>query len=160
MAIVVYGLIDPRTGQLRYIGKSTHLKRRLNVHNRAHGTGHRANWLRELVTAKLQPDVVVLESFESEEAAYQAEIEWIGMAKSWGAKLTNHATGGEGGFTGASVRPEVKEKIRNSLRGHKLSAETRAKIGAANSKALAGKPKTPEHAANISKGKKRQQHGA
>lgn len=51
----------------------------------------------------------------------------------------NNSSGGESGSFGYTFTPEQRAKISNSLKGHKVSEETRKKIGYANSIALKGR---------------------
>ena len=62
---LIYGLIDPRTRCLRYIGK-THKRRelRLKEHIEAAEDGETSyvyNWIRELLTSGYIPEIFVLE---------------------------------------------------------------------------------------------------
>lgn len=60
---LIYGLLDPRTGLLRYIGKSTCGLRRPRMHRsvpKKEGK-HKTNWLLQLQREGLEPEIVVLE---------------------------------------------------------------------------------------------------
>lgn len=63
---VVYGLYDPRTGELRYIGKTVQgARRRVNGHlcdSIRHGDTHVARWLRVLGHDGIRPAARVLEN--------------------------------------------------------------------------------------------------
>jgi len=60
----IYGLVDPRTGQIRYIGRSEAPERRLSHHMSTARTGNdatpKADWLRELIAANTSPLVAIL----------------------------------------------------------------------------------------------------
>jgi hypothetical protein len=65
---VIYSLVDPRTGVPRYIGKTVHLRSRLNHHvSRAVDSSPRGEWIRELKANGLRPTAVVLAEAESAE---------------------------------------------------------------------------------------------
>lgn len=61
----IYSLIDPRTGVVRYIGKTDNTKRRLRVHlaeaKHSNGHNHRLNWIRSLLSENLVPILIILE---------------------------------------------------------------------------------------------------
>ena len=44
----IYGLTDPRTGEVRYVGKADHPERRVGEHLKAKDPCHRVHWLQEL----------------------------------------------------------------------------------------------------------------
>lgn len=155
----VYGLIDPRNNQLRYVGKTSDPRGRLYAHKSRKGKSHRANWIQQLKSEGLLPVMIVLETLSSDVDAYQAEREWISMVRSWGAALCNHADGGEGGFAGAKRLTPISEetRIRMSLaqQGKKLTEETKIKMKQAHlgkASPLRGRKQTPEHRAAISQG--------
>ena len=125
----VYGLLDPRTGHLRYVGKASCLRDRAVKHlcpSNLAGSSHRVRWLRQLRQLHLKPVPVVIETFDTEAASLLAEIELIEYFRYLGCNLTNTAPGGIGGYTGP------------------MSAETRAKLSASNRQ-----PKSAEHRARI-----------
>lgn len=98
--MVVYGLIDPRTDCLRYVGKTTNLKKRYSRHCNPQRSdrSHRGCWLRGIRNSGLQPVVVVLEEV-AEQDVVDAECFWIASLRAAGADLVNAANGGEGGAT-------------------------------------------------------------
>lgn len=94
--ITIYGLVDPRTFQVRYIGKSVRPEERLKRHLReASYTADtpKLNWLRELASHGLQPILHTLETVSIDEWEH-AEKEWIAHYRACGAELTNVADGG------------------------------------------------------------------
>lgn len=116
---IIYGLEDPRTGQIRYVGRSSSGLERPKHHTvpaalAKEPNRHKASWLRGLVAEGKKPTIRVLEAFESGDDLTSAERFWIAQAKGLAWPLTNLTDGGEG------------------LLGRKHSAETKAKIGAGN----------------------------
>lgn len=172
---VVYGLIDPRNGQIRYVGKSTSGSRRPFQHGQPYSLklpGHKTNWLRQLAAEGLRPEVVILD--DSPTSLDAAEQFWIAYFRFVGADLTNHTIGGDG-MVGFRHSPATKAKIAAAKRGRppppaaieaaravtlgrKLSPSHIAKMKAALSgrapKCARG-PKSPEHRAKIAESNRR-----
>lgn len=164
---LIYGLVDPRTGHLRYVGKSTSGLKRPRMHTQpwalAHAGGsHRGCWFRSLVAEHLQPEVTILQEVTGSEDLYDLERRWISYLRGLGCPLTNTTDGGAG-CQGVSPSAETRAKITAANTGKVHSAETRAKMSAARqrrvitaetrakaSASLKGRVVTPEHAAKIS----------
>ena len=134
MRCFIYGLIDPRDGQLRYVGKSTSGMKRPRSHvspthlSKEHT--HKANWLRQLLSLGLKPDIEVLETCSSPEELSEAERFFIAYFRMVGANLTNLTDGG--GSSGRRLSAEVCERIARKLRGLPQSEETKKKRAEAN----------------------------
>ena len=121
--LLIYGLVDPRTGELRYVGKSTSgLKRPRNHCSPSHlkYKTHCAAWIRSLIAIGIRPDIVILDEspFAGNDTLEQAEIFWIAYWRAVGADLTNHTAGGEG-LRGRRHSEETKYKIGSGWRGKK-----------------------------------------
>lgn len=138
--VFIYGLCDPDSHELRYVGKTKHLRNRLTQHlnpNVKSGEG-RARWIKSLLDSGKKPEIFTLE--ECQENGWQeAEKFWISYLKSIGCNLVNFSDGGGGNVF---YDPELRRRLGNSSRGKKrpLSKETIAKISASNK----GKIRTPE----------------
>lgn len=119
IVIYIYALIDPRTGDIRYIGKTKNLRARNNSHrsevNRK--TYHLYRWIAQLKQQGLEPDLIVLEETNEQEWA-ERECFWIAKGRELGWRLTNITNGGKGG---------------PSNLGREHSEQTRKKISLANS---------------------------
>lgn len=147
----VYALRDPRTGAIRYVGKTVVIPRdRFLRHVRdalSYGVDtHVARWIRTLDT---EPVFSILEQCSIEDVA-EAECRWIAKAREEGCRLTNLTDGGDG-VPGYRASPETCAKIGAVHRGKIMSAETKAKI-AATKLARYGPPrvrKTPEEVSAI-----------
>lgn len=163
MKYLIYGLLDPRTEELRYIGRSSSGLTRPSMHwvpsKIQTDKTHKGNWIRSLLRAGLLPKITVLETFRSATPLNEAEQKWIQRWKTKGAKLTNGTIGGEG-ITGWKHTPEAREKIRLALIGRPMSekarqtiskamrtrvvnSDTRARMSAAT-KGIS-RPRSPEH---------------
>lgn len=121
----IYGLIDPRTNQLRYVGKTvltpdrrvfTHKWRaRVHPHKR-----HSMAWLLSLEKDGVEPDVFTIEEVPIGGDWVEAEQFWIAYFRFIGADLCNHTDGGEG-QPGHKQSPEtIKKRIRRGAEHHRF----------------------------------------
>lgn len=137
---VVYGLYDPRTNELRYVGKTTYgVYRRMRGHYRSARIGRNtyvAHWLTNLRRDGLAPTVRILDTCLFPELLNDLERDWIRRARKQGARLTNLTDGGEGAL-GRRLSDEAKARISAAAKGNtkcagrQVSDETRARMGAA-----------------------------
>lgn len=86
----IYGLCDPSSGEIRYIGESQNPKARLSGHLAAphHGNVALAEWFNQLKLRGAQPDLVILDR-DSE----WTERAWISFLRCIGADLLNRLPG-------------------------------------------------------------------
>ena len=137
---LVYGLIDPRTNELRYIGKSSRGLKRPKLHRQPKyriGKTHRRMWLMSMwEDNETVPSVLVLKECQSESEALEQEVILIAFFKQTGIDLTNGTDGGDG------------------ISGHKMTEDTRAKM----SKSKLGVKFSPEHCSNMGKAKLGKKH--
>ena len=84
----IYGLKDPRTNEIRYIGRTRYPERRLAFHLYSPTNPELGLWLAELQQENLKPYMEILETLGESvaEAEYQ-EVYWI--QKYAGKKLLN-----------------------------------------------------------------------
>ena len=113
--VYIYGLVDPRTGYVRYVGKSHNPKNRLNGHlieRRLKDNTHKSHWLNSLVSCGLKPELIILEETNRNDWP-SAETKWIAYYRSIPGypKLTNKTNGGEGTY-GYRFSDEQKDKLR------------------------------------------------
>lgn len=133
----IYGLKDPRTDEIRYIGKTNDCVVRLKYH-RGHcktGTTHKDNWLVGLKAAGYEPDMVVLEETQTDPQAYEREQYWIEYGRHQGWRLTNHTDGGEG-TPGYRWTDEQRAAFSAKKKGVKFSDEHRAALSFAQKERL------------------------
>lgn len=172
MDIGIYGLIDPITKELRYIGLSKNIQVRYSQHC-SHSASTKGsyllNWLNNLQSKNLKPELIILEVCKEKDLS-ENEIFWISYFKSLGCNLVNLTSGGEN-FNHSII---TKNKISETLLGHQVKEETKVKIRLARAKQVInpmsneqkqkislihkGKPKSKEHREKLSliqKGKKR-----
>lgn len=122
--VVIYGLCDPRTGELRYVGKSHKPDFRLYIHiwdakNRPRTRLH--TWIRSLVREDVEPEQFIIE--ECGEDWIEAEVFWIGYFRFIGCDLVNHTNGGEGLW---NPTPEVRAKMSEAHKGYQFTEERKA----------------------------------
>lgn len=133
---LIYALVDPRTKEWRYIGKSSSGLTRAQAHRwpsilKRTAKTHCTCWVKSLMSQGLEYEIVVLEEFENAEKLNEAETEWIAEARRLGVPLTNHTDGGEG-VSGYKATEETKRKLSKSLKGRTHSIEARAKLSIAH----------------------------
>lgn len=125
----IYALIDPRTQEVRYIGKANNPFDRLKGHlGEKKSNTHKYHWIETLKTELIVPILQILEVCDKV-AWQEKEIYWIKFFKSIGSNLTNSTDGGDG-YT--EMSKEVREKISKLNRlnkGRKFSEERNRKIG-------------------------------
>jgi hypothetical protein len=143
----IYVLYDPRSGEARYVGKSSRPIQRLQNHwNEVPSNCHRSHWIQELRRLGLKPELEVVESIQSvdEETWKIRERWWIAQLKALGANLVNNTDGGDGvtglpletrkkmaaTWKGRKHKPESLIKMSNVRRGRKYSEASKAKRAA------------------------------
>jgi len=89
----IYYHTDPRTNEVRYIGKGKG-RRAWVIGNRRYA--HHKNWLNELKGLGLKPVVQIVEYFENEQDAFDKERDLIKSEREKGTKLCNVTDGGDG----------------------------------------------------------------
>src|SRR5258708_6389227 len=113
----IYGLRDPHTGEIRYVGKANDPQRRLTYHlcdSQLAPKTHRNHWLRSLKSLGLKPSLVILETLAPCDDWKAAEQRWIASFLRDGVKLTNGTAGGDGLHNPSD---EVRVKCGASRRG-------------------------------------------
>lgn len=129
----VYGLIDPITAELRYIGYSMHPEERNLQHyypSKLKKRGHRNHWLKGLLRIGKRAEMIMLEAYPTKKEAGQAETELIEYYRWIGCNLTNQALGGEGGSTrlGQTNSPEMRANISKGQMGKVISEDAKEKM--------------------------------
>lgn len=135
---IVYGLIDPASDELRYVGKSINGMRRAKVHvYRKNEKGHCGNWVRSLRAQGLRPDILVIETLETDVELDDAERFWIAYFRMIGARLTNATDGGDGwaiGDRNPMRDPAAVSRYIAANKGRKLTTEHKQAISRATSR--------------------------
>lgn len=125
---LIYGLVDPRTLLVRYIGLSSHGLARPAKHRYAASLrrkSHKNHWIKALRAEGLDYIIVVLE--ESPQDLNATEIWWIAYGRACGWPLTNLTDGGEGQL-GFVPSPETRAKLSAATKGIPKPPERRAQM--------------------------------
>ncbi len=124
-ALFIYGMSDPRTNEIRYVGKTHNLIGRLENHlRRKDERSIKSKWIKDLKCLNLAPEIFILEEVKNENWQ-ELEIFWIQYLKFIGCNLTNSTAGGMGM---RNMVPELSGRIKNSRKGLRYSEESRQKI--------------------------------
>jgi len=123
---IIYGLVDPDTKEIRYIGKSSYGLKRPKEHfkpsNYMKQQNHKAHWIKKLKSQGKEPDIVILKDANSEEELNLLEIETIKEYREKYGNLTNGTDGGEGSL--GWVPTEENKKNMSAGRTKYLSSLT------------------------------------
>lgn len=118
MNVSIYVLIDPRSGEIRYVGQT---RRSLSIRLREHVQGRRwcrrMAWLTVLRRQEVTPVIRLVQQVPIA-AVDEAERYWIAYFRGIGCALVNSTDGGDG------------------CSGHSMSDEGRSKIAVANSRRI------------------------
>lgn len=141
----IYGLVDPITKQLRYVGQTRRGFKRIKEHLRPsvlkrESHTHKSRWISKLKDLGQKPEVVVFQFFEDDEWLNEAEKRWIEYFKQAGHSLVNGTEGGDGS-SGLKHTEATKKKMSASHMGIPNPA-----LGTWAKANFTGKPKSPEHA--------------
>lgn len=160
--IYIYGLVDPNTHDVRYIGKSIRPRERLQNHCNDHASCHRTYWIQSLVSRGQHPELVILEELSDTDDWQSSERAWIAKARAAEWPLTNSTSGGDGV---SDLTPESRERMARTWKGRKHRPESLLKIGAASRQRrhteewrqrmhekMRGREFTAEHRQRLSKG--------
>jgi hypothetical protein len=96
MRTYIYALIDPRDGQMKYIGKANNPQRRYKDHLTDFRTEwQKALWIRQLKALKLKPELEILDEVNLIGWEFW-EMWYIAYFRSIGVNLLNVKPGGNG----------------------------------------------------------------
>lgn len=98
MIVYIYALVDPDTNEVRYVGATDNIERRMREHLAPNikKSRKKAEWIIELKAEGKQPNLSILEVCP-EENAVPCECKWIARYQVLGAPLLNVQAGGAGG---------------------------------------------------------------
>lgn len=106
LVVYIYGLRDPFTRQIRYVGKTNDLKKRFAQHLRGDKSNHaKRKWIKQLLLEQGKPEIVILQ--ETNESEWEdAEKYWISRGRELGWDLFNLTDGGC--VAGAPINCDIK----------------------------------------------------
>jgi len=126
----IYGLIDPRNNEVKYVGKTFRLERRFKDHLNEKSNTLKTAWIGKLKKLNLIPELFILDETNIEKCD-NLEIYWICQMKTWGFSLKNMTNGGDGSY---GVKPwnkglkgifhhtnESKKKMSDKRKGKELT---------------------------------------
>lgn len=156
MTAYIYALQDPRTYEVRYIGKSVSPKNRLRNH--INGQRYAQNWrmrqwIGELRADARRPVLMIVDECDLENWQ-ERERHWIKIFREVGSRLCNIESGGNGLH---AATYEMRANMRAAAVGKTLTAEHKARIAAAHR----GKKRAPfsdewlRNMSNARRGKKK-----
>lgn len=137
--VYIYGLSDPRTGEVKYVGKTIDINRRYRNHintNDNAKNSKRVAWIKNLKSQGVYPEIFVIEE-TTEDLWRKAEQYWISYFKSIGCNLKNGTEGGDTlpilvGVENPNYNkprpPETRRKISEGHIGKGISQEHRRSI--------------------------------
>lgn len=128
--IYIYGLINPLDeNDLRYIGKTDNLKRRIKEHvndaKKCKNNNWKNNWIRKLLNENIRPTIIVIDEIEEINWDYY-EIFYIDLFRSFGFNLTNTHIGGSAPPPrpkGTKCSEETRKKMSKAQKGKKLTED-------------------------------------
>lgn len=123
----IYSLVDPRTNQVRYVGKSNSPKERFREHLSDISNSRKSRWICELKNEGLLPFLEILEVVDISKWQ-EREIFWIDRHTKNGIVLLNSTKGGDGFGTHLE---RTKQALSIVGKGRLCAEETKAKLRAA-----------------------------
>ncbi len=116
--VLIYCLMDPLTGEIRYVGQTIKGNKRFKEHIKPSSLRkhtHKNHWIKSLINKDLKPIFNVLEYIEDNSILDEREDYWINYHKSQGCNLTNAANGGRGS-PGRKNSPESIAKMSRAAK--------------------------------------------
>lgn len=110
MSAYIYVLIDPRTNECRYVGKTVNPQKRLGQHLSERRASYRKNWVQSLLNQNVVPEMIIIDQAPRSEID-DLECFWISYLKYIGASLVNRTKGGDGGEMTQEARTNHKKKM-------------------------------------------------
>lgn len=156
--VYIYGLIDPITDDLRYVGKSINPNSRYRKHlqDSKKKISYKDKWIYSLLNKNLKPELLIIDVVHNDDWIFW-EIHYISYFKSIGCRLSNLTNGGDNppNLRGRKRTIEEIKKISEKQKGIKKSDESRKKMSESKKgKPILhlnnGKPRGDEHRKNLS----------
>lgn len=133
LPVFIYALFCPTDCVVRYIGKSTDPRRRLNGHiasaRRGVAMHHAARWIRKLLQQGLRPRLQILAEVQPGERWQDLEKRLIAEGEQRGWRLTNQTIGGDGvDYINPDDRAAASSKLAASKREAWADPEKRQRL--------------------------------
>lgn len=133
----IYVLADPRSGEIKYVGKTINLSQRYKQHIRAAQNcgdsyvNKRLKWIAKLLENGFEPIMQVIDIVPENEDWRNYERGWVEFFRMVGCALLNTAPAGGGWVPGTKHSEETKERIRKAMIGREIDEEWRQNISEA-----------------------------
>ncbi len=118
--VFIYGLVQKNTNELRYVGKTTDINRRLKRHinERFLHDSYKDRWIRKLIDNNDEIEIIIIDLVEQTEWQYWEKF-YINYYKFIGCNLTNGTNGGDQppSTKGRKHTEESKLKMSNTKKG-------------------------------------------
>ncbi len=113
--VFIYILIDPTTNQIRYVGKTTDIKRRIRRHinERFIHNSYKDRWIRKLIDNDYLPEIEVVDIIPKKNWVYWEQF-YISYFKFLGSNLTNGTLGGDEPPTTKGRKHTLESKLKMS----------------------------------------------
>lgn len=138
MKIYIYKLIDPRTNEIKYIGKTKNsLIKRLYEHltkRNLKPITHKNNWIKNLLNENLKPIIELIEVCDSDNWT-ERETYYIKQLREQDVNLTNLTDGGDGALGSKRSKESIEKVLKTKLEKYgnfNHTEETKIKISEAN----------------------------
>jgi group I intron endonuclease len=121
--VFIYVLIDPISNQIRYVGKTTNIKRRVQRHinERFLHDSYKDRWIRKLINDNFYPEIEMIDEVPKNNWGYWEQF-YISYFKFLGCSLTNGTIGGDAppSTKGRKHTIESKIKMSNTKKGRPI----------------------------------------
>lgn len=119
---IIYGIQDPVTEKIFYIGQTTNFKKRISSHLHDNSRKRKNSKIKSLLNNGVYPLFIEIDSCNLD-VADKMECHYMNVFKSFGCNLLNHRPGGKAtGLNYVRLQNE-KDAISNSLKGRKKTEE-------------------------------------
>lgn len=149
--VSIYTLEDPRTGLIKYLGKTKKpLNKRLSEHIKEGASTKKGQWIKGLLKLNLLPVIKLIDTVDSFNWQFW-EGYWISQLKSWNFKLLNMTEGGDGNNNQVFSETSKLKRSASIKLGVKLGTISYKERGAKISQSKKGVPVKQETKNKISK---------
>ena len=139
----IYTLSDPITLEIKYVGKTFRIGRRLNDHLKCNGKSKKDAWIKSLLNKNVKPILEIVEITDEKNCNWLEQY-WISQFIAWGFKLKNMTEGGDGSFGLTPWNKGLKGVFKHSEKSKiKMSEQRKGKFSGENNP-MFGKKMSPE----------------
>ena len=78
METYIYTLTDPRTNQIKYVGKTNnpYYRFRMHIHEAKNGNTYKQNWIKGLLKSNLEPVFEIIDTIDNKDWMFWEQF-WI-----------------------------------------------------------------------------------